>query len=106
MLRIIRGEKFSTDEKLEKIHTGLFVLLPFYLVGFVLALNAIGKNKEIFIVWLVSTISLTLLFFASEIWSKYISVKLSYLIGIIVWGLLFWLVIHLDLAKVSRMLNG
>jgi len=97
IIRFLRGERFTRDKQTEKLYSGLLVLVPFYIGIAALLFSKFSKN--VLILWLVATASLTALYFLSQLWAKFISLKVSYIIGIIVWIIVFWIAAHIDLAK-------
>jgi hypothetical protein len=94
--RILRGERFENDEKQQKYFAGLFVLVPLYLVGVPLLVSTFSKN--IFALWVFATISLTILFLLTKVWQNLVPLKVSYVIGGILWVILFWVALHIDLS--------
>jgi hypothetical protein len=93
----MRGERLTKDKETERMYSGLFVLIPFY-IGSVVWMFSTLKNS-FFIIWLTATVSLTALYFISDFWGKFIPVKVSYTLGVIVWIVSFWIASQIDLAK-------
>jgi heme/copper-type cytochrome/quinol oxidase subunit 4 len=52
------------------------------------------SNAQAFVLWLIITTLIVFFLFVGFIWQKFVSLKISYILGSALWALAFWIAWH------------